>query len=435
MMMKNKKNVPDIRFREFGGNWESRRFDKTFSTLSNNTLSRANLNYEKGSIKNVHYGDILIKFGECADVSCEDIPYISDEKIVAKYLASRLQDGDIVFADTAEDATAGKCTEFFNIKGESIISGLHTIPCHPLLPFSIGYLGYFLNSPAYHNQLLSLMQGTKVVGISKSAIKETNVSFPENTHEQQAIGNYFQNIDRLINTSQTKLDKLKNIKKACLEKMFPRNGSTTPELRLKGFTDEWTPEILRELSEPLEYGLNAPSTAYDGINKYIRITDIEDDTRLLNRKGLTSPNVDLGLYPSYQLKFGDVLFARTGASVGKSYLYRNTDGLVYYAGFLIRARIKSNIDPEFVFQNTLTSKYYKFIKITSQRSGQPGINAQEYSSWSLMLPKSADEQKAIGKFFNCLDRLVIITEQQINKLKNIKKVCLDKMFVNTEDKI
>lgn len=434
-MMNNKKNVPDIRFKGFNFGWKSKRFDKTFSMLCNNTLSRADLNYEKGSTKNVHYGDILIRFGECTNVARENIPYISDDKVADKYISSRLQDGDIVFADTAEDATAGKCSEFFNIQEQSIISGLHTIPCHPLFPFSIGYLGYFLNSPSYHNQLLPLMQGTKVVGISKTAIKETNISFPEDVDEQQAIGNYFQNIDRLINTSQTKLDKLKNIKKACLEKMFPRNGSTTPELRFKGFTDEWTPEILRELSEPLEYGLNAPSTVYDGMNKYIRITDIEDDTRLLNSKGLTSPNVDLSVCSSYQLKFGDVLFARTGASVGKSYLYRDTDGLVYYAGFLIRARIKSNVDSEFVFQNTLTSEYYKFVKITSQRSGQPGINAQEYSSWGLMLPKSADEQTAIGKFFNRLDRLVIITEQQINKLKNIKKACLDKMFINTEDKI
>ena len=155
--MENKKSAPAIRFKRFTGNWRSKRFDKTFSMLCNNTLSRAALSYEKGSTKNVHYGDVLIKFGEYTDVTREDIPYISDDKIADKYITSRLQDGDIVFADTAEDATAGKCTELFNVQQQPIISGLHTIPCRPLFPFSTSYLGYFLNSSAYHNQLLPLM--------------------------------------------------------------------------------------------------------------------------------------------------------------------------------------------------------------------------------------------------------------------------------------
>lgn len=207
-----------------------------------------------------------------------------------------------------------------------------------------------------------------------------------------------------------------------------KNKKNVPDIRFKGFTEEWVPISLCELSEPLEYGLNAPATAYDGINKYIRITDIDDNTHMLNFNGLTSPNANLSLSTNYQLMIGDILFARTGASVGKSYHYKETDGLVYYAGFLIRARIKSNINSEFVFQNTLTSRYDKFVKITSQRSGQPGINAQEYSSWELTIPKSADEQKALGKYFQNIDRLIFASQEKLDKLKSIKKACLEKMF-------
>lgn len=207
-----------------------------------------------------------------------------------------------------------------------------------------------------------------------------------------------------------------------------RNKKNVPAIRFKGFDGDWPLVTLGELSEPLEYGLNAAATIYDGINKYVRITDIDDSTHLLNCNGLTSPNVNLSLSVRYQLKNGDVLFARTGASVGKSYHYKETDGLVYYAGFLIRAHIKSSINSEFVFQKTLTNEYNKFVKITSQRSGQPGINAQEYSSWILTIPKSREEQQAIGNYFQNIDKLINTSQTKLDKLKNIKKACLDKMF-------
>lgn len=210
--------------------------------------------------------------------------------------------------------------------------------------------------------------------------------------------------------------------------MTMRNKKNVPDIRFKGFLEEWIPVTLGELSEPLEYGLNAAATIYDGVNKYIRITDIDDSTHLLNCTGLTSPNVDLSLSSRYQLKNGDVLFARTGASVGKSYHYKETDGVVYYAGFLIRAHIKPSINSEFIFQRTLTKEYDKYVKITSQRSGQPGINAQEYSSWILTIPKSLDEQQTIGNYFQNIDKLINTSRKKLNKLKNIKKACIDKMF-------
>ena len=210
--------------------------------------------------------------------------------------------------------------------------------------------------------------------------------------------------------------------------MTMRNKKNVPDIRFKGFLEKWIPVTLGELSEPLEYGLNAAATIYDGVNKYIRITDIDDSTHLLNCTGLTSPNVNLSLSSRYQLKNGDVLFARTGASVGKSYHYKETDGVVYYAGFLIRAHIKPSINSEFIFQRTLTKEYDKYVKITSQRSGQPGINAQEYSSWILTIPTSLDEQQTIGSYFQNIDKLINTSQKKLNKLKNIKKACLDKMF-------
>lgn len=165
-----------------------------------------------------------------------------------------------------------------------------------------------------------------------------------------------------------------------------------------------------ELSSSFEYGLNAAAKEYDGENKYIRITDIDDESREFKQEDITSPDTDLSSAENYKLSEGDILFARTGASVGKSYIYKASDGLVYYAGFLIRARIKPEYNSEFVFQNTLTGDYEKFIKVTSMRSGQPGVNAQEYSQYQIMMP-SKPEQDKISDCLRNLNNLITLHQR------------------------
>lgn len=170
--------------------------------MQNNTLSRADLSNERGIAKNVHYGDVLIKFGDVLDVSREQLPMITDEKILDKYKASFLQNGDVIIADTAEDTTVGKCSEIAGLRDEVVLSGLHTIPYRPVEKFATGYLGYYLNSSAYHDQLIPLMQGIKVTSISKSAMQDTDVVYPKSTEEQAMIGSYFQSLDNIITLHQ-----------------------------------------------------------------------------------------------------------------------------------------------------------------------------------------------------------------------------------------
>ena len=203
--------------------------------------------------------------------------------------------------------------------------------------------------------------------------------------------------------------------------------NTKPIIRFKGFTDAWEQRKLGEVAENFEYGLNAAAKEFDGVNKYIRITDIDDESHQFNKEDLTSPDTNLEIAERYKLEKGDILFARTGASVGKSYIYRESDGLVYYAGFLIRGKIKEGFDTEFVFQNTLTEEYKNYIRITSQRSGQPGVNAQEYQEYSFKVPHYA-EQKQIGMLFKNLDNLITLHQRKYDSLVNVKKAMLEKMF-------
>ena len=200
--------------------WEQRKFGEVFDcTVPNNTLSRAELSYDEGTVLNVHYGDVLIKYGSVLDVQKDDIPRIP-HRCREDFNGALLQDGDVIIADTAEDETTGKACEIGNLQGSAIVSGLHTMVCRPRNRMALGYLGYYLNSNAYHHQLLPLMQGIKVLSLSRSNIQKTSVSYPTAVKEQQLIAYYFSQLDNLITLHQRELEKLQNIKKSMLEKMF-----------------------------------------------------------------------------------------------------------------------------------------------------------------------------------------------------------------------
>ncbi|MCO8296060.1 restriction endonuclease subunit S [Tetragenococcus halophilus] len=188
-----------------------------------------------------------------------------------------------------------------------------------------------------------------------------------------------------------------------------------------------------ELAESFEYGLNVSATDYDDKNKYVRITDIDDTTHQLLQNNLTSPNMNLKSADKYLLRKGDIVFARTGASVGKTYCYNEEDGKVYYAGFLIRSRIKKDQIAEFIFQNTLTDHYNNFVRITSQRSGQPGINVQEYSKFTIMIP-SKPEQRKISCFLKKIDNTIVLHQEKLSKIQSLKKAALQSLFPQKNEK-
>ena len=202
--MTKKSDAPAIRFKGFSDAWEQRKFDEVFDcTVPNNTLSRAELSYDEGTVLNVHYGDVLIKYGSVLDVQKDDIPRIP-HRCREDFNGALLQDGDVIIADTAEDETTGKACEIGNLQGSAIVSGLHTMVCRPRNRMALGYLGYYLNSNAYHHQLLPLMQGIKVLSLSRSNIQKTSLSYPIAVKEQQLIAYYFSQLDNLITLHQRK---------------------------------------------------------------------------------------------------------------------------------------------------------------------------------------------------------------------------------------
>lgn len=200
-----------------------------------------------------------------------------------------------------------------------------------------------------------------------------------------------------------------------------------PKIRFKGFEGEWIETSLSNLSSNFKYGINAAAVSFDGENKYLRITDIDDTMHSFLQNDVTSPGTDLSCCDEYLMQDGDIVIARTGASVGKSYIYHPFDGKVYFAGFLIRMRLNENTNRDFVFQNTLTNAYAKHVQFVSQRSGQPGINVNELQAYKLRIP-SLSEQQFIATYFRTLDNKIQSTSKKLASLKKLKSASLVAMF-------
>ena len=416
MFPKDGESVPEIRFAGFTDPWEQRKLSEVATFGGGHTPPMADPdNYEDGYVLWVTSQDVKSNYldrttTQITEKGAKELTLYPAGSLVMVTRSGILRH-TLPVAELRKPSTVNQDIRVILPQGEC---------CGEWL------LQFFIS----HNKELLLefgKTGTTVESVDFGKIKDMLLYMPS-TVEQQQIGDFFAKLDSLITLHQRKYDKLVIFKKSMLEKMFPKDGESVPEIRFAGFTDPWEQRKLGDVASSFDYGLNAAATEYDGQNKYLRITDIDDETHEFSKSDLTTPLADLAMSADYLLKEGDLLFARTGASVGKTYLYRQFDGMVYFAGFLIRARIGEGADPEFAYQATLTDAYKKYVAITSQRSGQPGVNAQEYADYQLMLP-SKTEQQQIGMTLRSLDDLITLHQRKLELLQNIKKSLLDKMFV------
>ena len=409
-------DIPKIRFKGFTEPWEQRKLGEMSSSFEYG-LNAAAKEYD-GENKYIRITDIDddSRVFKQEDITSPDTDLSSAENY-------RLSEGDILFARTG--ASVGKSYIYKASDGLVYYAGF-LIRARIKSEYNAEFVFQNTLTGDYEKFIKVTSMRSGQPGVNAQEYSQYQIMVPSKP-EQDKISDCFRNLDNLITLHQRKCDDTKELKKYMLQKMFPKNGEKFPEIRFKGFTEAWEQRKLGEMSSSFEYGLNAAAKEYDGENKYIRITDIDDDSRVFKQEDITSPDTDLSSAENYRLSEGDILFARTGASVGKSYIYKASDGLVYYAGFLIRARIKSEYNAEFVFQNTLTGDYEKFIKVTSMRSGQPGVNAQEYSQYQIMVP-SKPEQDKISDCFRNLDNLITLHQRKCDTLKELKKYMLQNMF-------
>lgn len=200
------------------GEWETFVFGDLFDFISNNAFTRAQLSVS-GKVKNIHYGDILTKFGTYISADSNEIPYIKKEIDLSRFAEKcYLQSGDVVIADTAEDETVGKALEVINVECP-VLAGQHTLLCRPKVRFAVKFLGYYLNAARYHNQLLPFIVGTKVSSISKASIAQTRLVVPR-YEEQQAISTILSDMDDEIAELEQKLAKYRQVKQGMMQQLL-----------------------------------------------------------------------------------------------------------------------------------------------------------------------------------------------------------------------
>lgn len=434
-------NRPIIRFNGYQSEWQTKKFSSVFTPLKNNTLSRAELNDEEGNAKNVHYGDVLIKFGEYLDAEKEHIPFITSDELAEKLSSFALQNGDIIIADTAEDSTVGKCTEIGNIPEDMpVVSGLHTIPVRPNADFASGYLGYFMNSNAYHDQLIPLMQGTKVSSITKNSLSDTDINFPKEVLEQGKISMFLRHLSDLIMAQQQKQEKYLALRNACLDKMFPRSGSLCPEIRFDGFADNWKELRIEDLitdgiiDAPMDgnHGEKHPKASdyvAEGI-PFLMASDIHNgQADIYGCQHITQARA-LALDKGFAIN-GDVLLTHK-ATIGETAILKNlecefamlTPQVTYY-----RVKDDSRLNREFLYAFFNSFDFQAELKEKAAQSTRAYIGISAQRTLKILLPQNVIEQAKIGSFFVMLDELISLHDSQLRKLNQFKESMLHNMLV------
>lgn len=307
---------------------------------------------------------------------------------------------------------------------DGIISPAYTVLRNKFTFYPKFFQEYFHTNEFINHNLNFVVEGVRDGRtINVKDLKKRPIPIPS-LPEQKKIADFFYSFDKRIETTQKKLATLEKLKKGFMQKIFSQqlrfkddNGNDYPA---------WKEKKLGDVMDDFSYGMNVSSKRFDGQNKYIRITDIDESTHKYDSSDIVSP--DGKLEQKYLVKDGDILFARTGASVGKSYLYNSEDGNLYFAGFLIRGRVKSSYNPYFIYLQTLTFNYKKWVYVFSMRTGQPGINAEEYRSFKFLCP-SLPEQKKIADFLSAFDEKMNLVRKEVDTLQTIKKGLLQQMFV------
>ena len=410
--MTKKSDAPAIRFKGFSDAWEQRKFDEVFDcTVPNNTLSRAELSYDEGTVLNVHYGDVLIKYGSVLDVQKDDIPRIP-HRCREDFNGALLQDGDVIIADTAEDETTGKACEIGNLQGSAIVSGLHTMVCRPRNRMALGYLGYYLNSNAYHHQLLPLMQGIKVLSLSRSNIQKTSVSYPIAVKEQQLIAYYFSQLDNLITLHQ---------RQPFLQS--PPDISLIVQLTPPFYTFSWEQRKLGDIADIV--GGGTPSTGnqsyWDGDIDWYAPSEIADQIYANSSQkkitGLGYENSSAKMLPP-----GTVLFT-SRAGIGKTAILTRKG--CTNQGFQSIVPHRGELDSYFIFSRTEELKRYG--ELVGAGSTFVEVSGKQMAVMELMMPPTMREQQTIGGFFQQLDHLITLHQRQTivyAVIRSIRKVIL-----------
>ena len=377
--------------------WDIARVGEVFTHLRNNSLSRDNLG-EEGEIMNIHYGDILVKYGEIIDASVADLPYINpllDYQLTPK---TEIKDGDIIVTDTAEDETVGKASEIINCNNKHVVSGLHTIALRPdKITFAPKYLGYFFNSGLYHEQLRPSMQGIKVLSISKTAIDSTYIIYPTDMLEQERIARVLSDIDSLLEDISLLITKKNEIKTGVMQLLL------TGKLRINGYCNPWVTDKIENIA-PLQRGFDLPTSQIKEGN--VPVVYSNGICNYHNKGKCKAP----GLVTGRSGTIGHFTYIPSG-----EYWPHNTS--LWVTSFFDNY-------PLYIYYIYSTLKFENFMG----GSGVPTLNRNDIHEIEIKIPNNRNEQESIAEILNDIDLELKSLGAKFLKYKDFKKGMMQQLL-------
>ncbi|WP_419587972.1 restriction endonuclease subunit S, partial [Thiolapillus sp.] len=433
---KKKSLVPRLRFPEFreAGAWEVKRLGGIYRFKPTNSWSRDQLNYDSGTIKNIHYGDIHKELNSTFRIDDEVVPYVNDTLADSVKEGAFCEEGDIVLADASEDVDdIGKAIEIVNIGGQRLVSGLHTILVsridHRIV---VGFGAYLHASSGVRKQIQQRAQGAKILGISKAQLAEVKLAYPTEAREQQKIAHCLSSLDEVIWLQAKKVQALKQHKKGLMQQLFPAEGETTPRLRFPEFREAgaWEVKRLGEIVEELQdgnwieskdqssVGIRLIQTGNIGVGGFIQK---DNNARYISEETFKRLNCT-EIFP------GDCLVSRLPNPVGRACIIPAIKERMITAVDCAIVRFDKNIVVPYIF--ILLSQTPAYLSVAESHafgSTRKRISRENLSKLKISIP-SLPEQQKIAHCLSSLDEVIGLESHKLDALKNLKKGLMQKLF-------
>ncbi len=407
-------NVPNLRFPEFCGEWETIKVSELLDFYSTNSLSWEQLDYSNGKIKNLHYGLIHKGVPTMVDVACDSLPYIKEESMLKSF--TLFKEGDVAFADASEDTNdVAKAIEVVNCDNQQIVSGLHTIHGRDNSNRTvIGYKGYAFASDSFHKQIRRIAQGTKVFSISVRNFDEAYIGIPSK-EEQTQIAKLLITIDKRIATQNKIIEDLKKLKSAISKHLFTRKDLLETTI------------CLSEIAT-LRNGYAFQSSKYNALGKWkiLTITNVSGERHINDEDCNCIINLPDDIQDHQVLKEGDILISLTG-NVGRVSLCKDGDYLLNQRVGLLQ--LAKNVNQEFLYQILSSQKFENSMIACGQGAAQMNIGKGDVESYVLPYSSNGNNILWIAKILHSYDECIINEQRRLTLLTMQKQYLLTQMFI------
>ena len=405
--MADKKNIPEIRFKGFEEEWEENKLGKIGETYTGLT-GKTKVDFGHGEGKYITYMNVFSN--TIANPKMTESVEIDNSQ-------NQVKVGDVLFTTSSETPQEVGMSTIWIENTENVYLNSFCFGYRPNIKFDNNYLAYVLRSTSMRKKISFLAQGISRYNISKNRVMEIDIPTPVEP-EQTQIGTYFQNLDSLITLHQRKYNKLLTVKKAMLEKMFPKEGADVPEIRFKGFVGKWEKKKLGEIgSVVMNRRIFKDQTAEKGEIPFYKIGTFGGKPDAFITRELFEEYKNKYPYP----KYGDILISASG-SIGRTVEYLGIDEYFQDSNIVWLEHDQS-----------ITNTFLKYFYTVVKWEGLEGSTIKRLYNKNILDTKinlpSIIEQTKIGIFFQNLDTLITQHQKQLEKLKNLKKGCLEKMFV------